>query len=329
MAVIETTLRDEDARGAGIGTSGWRDYLDLMKPRVMSLVVFTGVAGLVASPVELHPLLAAIVILAIAAGAGAAGALNMWFDADIDAGMRRTRTRPIPAGRVARSEALSLGLIVSALSVILLLLAGGILAAVLLAFTIVFYALIYTMWLKRSNDQNIVIGGLAGALPPAIAWAATGAPMTLEPWVLVAIIFVWTPPHFWALCLYQATDYARVGVPMLPNTAGPGAARQQILLYSLALVPLGVTPALLGTGGVAYAAVSVLGGALFLLLVVRVWRSRAGDVPDGDGSIYDAAGAARPARDLFAYSILYLALLFAALIAEHAFGLHVPLGWSV
>jgi heme o synthase len=313
---------------AQMRTSDWRDYLNLMKPRVMSLVVFTAFAGLVASPADVNPALAAIILLAIAAGAGAAGALNMWFDADIDAQMKRTRVRPIPAGRVAKAEALAMGIIISALSIILLTLAGGVIAAALLTFTIAFYVLVYTMWLKRSNDQNIVIGGLAGALPPAIAWAATGAPLTLDPWILVAIIFFWTPPHFWALCLYMATDYAKVGVPMLPNTAGPKAARLHILLYSLLLAPLGFAPAVTGLGGWIYASVAALGGVVFLILAVRVFRSKAGDAPEGDGSLYDGVTEARPARDLFAYSILYLALLFAALIAEHAIGLHNPIPWG-
>ena len=288
------------------------DYIALMKPRVMSLVVFTGLVGYAIAPGQGDLVLGFASILAIAVAAGAAGALNMWFDSDIDAIMTRTRARPIPSGRVAREEALMLGLTLSALSVLTMLLAANLLAAMLLAFTIFFYAVVYTMWLKRSTPQNIVIGGLAGALPPAIAWAAKTGALGLDPLILVAIIFVWTPPHFWALALalVQRQDYAAARVPMLPVTHGAKITRAHILAYSLLLAPLGLAPVLSGMGGVFYGAAAAFGGALFVLLAVRVARSGAGE---GDKA------QDKPARDLFAYSILYLFVLFAALLAEHGF----------
>jgi protoheme IX farnesyltransferase len=297
----------------------------LLKPRVMSLVVFTGLAGWAAAPGAGDPILAFACILAIAAGAGAAGALNMWFDADIDARMKRTRTRPVPAGKVPASEAKTMGLVVSAAAVALMALAGGYLAAGLLAFTIFFYAVVYTMWLKRSTPQNIVIGGLAGALPPAIAWAAKTGGLSLDPLILVAIIFMWTPPHFWALSLYQRGDYAAAGVPMLPVTHGAKATRLQILLYSLVVAPLGFAPVLTGLGGWLYAAVAGLGGAMFLALAWRVFASKAGDNnDDAGGDLYAVKQGDLHARNLFAFSILYLFAVFAALLAEHAFALHAP-----
>jgi protoheme IX farnesyltransferase len=305
------------------------DYLALMKPRVMSLVVFTALAGYAAAPGQGDLVLGFAAILAVALGAGAAGALNMWFDADIDAQMRRTRARPVPAGRVARDEALMLGLVVSALSVTLMTLAGGWLAAALLAFTIAFYALVYTMWLKRRTPQNIVIGGLAGALPPAVAWAAKAGALSLDPLLLVAIIFLWTPPHFWALCLYQKGDYATAGVPMLPVTHGAQATRSQVLIYALALVPLAFAPALTGLGGWLYAVVAALGGALFLLLSVRVYSSKAGEQGAvGDADLYLVKRGDKAARDLFAFSIAYLFAIFAALLVEHGAGLHWAFPWT-
>lgn len=286
------------------------DYIALLKPRVMSLVVFTGLVGYVAAPGHGDAVLGFAAILAIAVAAGASGALNMWFDADIDAVMTRTRTRPIPAGRVDAEEALMLGLTLSALSVVTMWLAGGWLAAALLAFTIFFYAVVYTMWLKRSTPQNIVIGGLAGALPPAIAWAAKTGSLTIDPLLLVAIIFFWTPPHFWALALLQKDNYAAAKVPMLPVTHGAKATRRQIFLYSLLLAPLAVTPVLTGLGNMIYAAVSVLGGAMFVFLAYRVLRSKAGEgVPAED----------KHARALFAFSILYLFTLFAVIFIERGF----------
>ena len=306
-----------------------QDYFQLMKPRVMSLVVFTALAGYVAAPGPGDWALGFAAILAIACGAGAAGALNMWYDADIDAKMRRTKGRPVPAGRVAGEEALMLGLIVSALAVTVMALAGGWLAATLLGFTIAFYALIYTMWLKRRTPHNIVIGGLAGALPPAVAWAAKTGGLTLDPWLLVAIIFMWTPPHFWALCLYQKGDYATAGVPMLPVTDGPKATRLQILVYSVLLAPLGFAPALTGLGGWLYAVVAGLGGALFVFLAVRIFVSRAGEQGAvGDADLYAVAKGDKAARDLFAFSIGYLFLLFAALLVEYGAGLYAAFPWT-
>jgi len=301
----------------------WQDFLQLLKPRVMSLVVFTGLTGLVAADRPMNPILAAVAILCIAVGAGASGALNMWYDADIDAQMRRTRGRPVPAGRVQGPDAAGLGVVLSLFSVMLMGMAVNWLAAGLLAFTIVFYAVVYTMWLKRWTAQNIVIGGLAGALPPVIGWAAATGTAPLNAWLLCAIIFMWTPPHFWALALYTTEDYARVGVPMMPVVRGAASTRRQILAYTAVLVPLGVAPAFTGLGGAAYLAVSVLSGVMFLLLAVRLWRSKAGESPDPrttDG-LYDVRAGAKDARNLFAFSILYVTLLFATLLVEHLAGL--------
>ena len=302
----------------------WQDFIQLMKPRVMSLVVFTGLTGLVCADHPIHPFLAFVAVLCIAVGAGASGALNMWYDADIDAKMRRTRGRPVPAGRVQSADALTLGVVLSLFSVMLLAMAVNWLAAGLLAFTILFYAVVYTMWLKRSTPQNIVIGGLAGALPPVIGWAAATGTVPLNAWLLCAIIFMWTPPHFWALSLYTSEDYAKAGVPMMPVTAGAASTRKQILIYSLLFVPVALAPAATGLGGVLYLAVAALGGLVFLILAWRVYRSRAGDAVDPretDG-LYDVKAAAKDARNLFAFSILYLTLLFATLLAEHL--LHLP-----
>ena len=243
-------------------------------------------------------------LLCIAIGAGAAGALNMWWDADIDARMDRTRTRPIPAGRVEPGEAMVFGLLLSGASVLMLGLLVGLLAGALLAFTIFFYAVIYSMWLKRATPQNIVIGGAAGALPPVIGWAAVTGTVSLEPLLLFALIFIWTPPHFWALALLKKRDYERAGIPMLPNVAGDDETRKQILLYSLVLAPLGVAPFMLGMTGWLYGAISIALGALFLLFAWQVYRKRAGDA------------AERAAKHLFAFSILYLFLLFAVLLGE-------------
>ena len=291
-------------------TASASDYLALLKPRVMSLVVFTGLVGYIAAPGQGDFVLGFAAILSIAVAAGASGALNMWFDSDIDAVMSRTRMRPIPAGRVPREEALMLGLTLSVLSVVTMQLAANTLAAALLAFTIFFYAVVYTMWLKRSTPQNIVIGGLAGALPPAIAWAAKAGSLSIDPLLMVAIIFFWTPPHFWALSLLQKDDYAAARVPMLPVTHGAKATRIQIFAYALLLAPLAVTPVVTGLGGMIYGAIAVLGGAFFVFLAGRVLMSRAGEgVPAED----------KRARDLFGFSILYLFALFAAILAERGF----------
>jgi len=300
----------------------WQDFVQLLKPRVMSLVVFTGLTGLVCAGRPVHPFLAGVAILCIAVGAGASGALNMWYDADIDAQMRRTRGRPVPAGRVQGADALALGVVLSLFSVMLMGMALNWLAAGLLAFTILFYAVVYTMWLKRWTAQNIVIGGLAGALPPVIGWAAATGTAPLNAWLLCAIIFMWTPPHFWALSLYTSEDYKKAGVPMMPVVAGPASTRRQILVYSLLFTPLCLVPAFTGLGGAGYLAVAGLGGLVFLLLAVRLFRSQAGDASRqrNDDGLYDVRAGAKDARNLFAFSILYLTLLFATLLVEHLMG---------
>jgi protoheme IX farnesyltransferase len=300
----------------------WQDFLQLLKPRVMSLVIFTALTGLVCAPDRINPILAGVAVLCIAVGAGASAALNMWYDADIDAKMRRTRGRPVPAGRVQGADALALGVVLSLFSVMLMGMAVNWFAAGLLAFTIVFYAVVYTMWLKRWTAQNIVIGGLAGALPPVIGWAAASGTAPLNAWLLCAIIFTWTPPHFWSLSLYTSEDYAKAGVPMMPVVKGASSTRLQILIYSLLLIPVCVAPAFTGLGGLGYLAVSTLGGLVFLLLAWRLYRSRAGEAADprNDDGLYDVRAGARDARNLFAFSILYLALLFATLLAEHLMG---------
>ena len=284
---------------AGVG-----DYLALMKPRVMSLVVFTALVGLVVAPGHLNPVVGFVALLCIAIGAGAAGALNMWYDADIDAVMTRTADRPIPAGRVTRGEALGFGMTLAVGAVAVLGLAANWLAAGLLAFTIFFYVAIYTMWLKRSTPQNIVIGGAAGAFPPVIGWAATTGGIGVEALIMFLIIFFWTPPHFWALSLWRAGDYARAGIPMLPVVAGLPETRRQILIYSLVLAPLGTLPWLAGFAGPLYGAVSVIAGAGMVALGIRVKRET----------------GLTAARQLFGFSILYLFLLFAVLLADDRLG---------
>jgi protoheme IX farnesyltransferase len=285
------------------------DYVALMKPRVMFLVVFTALVGLVAAPGSMHPVLAIAALLCIAVGAGAAGALNMWYDADIDAAMARTASRPIPRGRVTPEEARSFGAVLAVGSVICLGLMANWLAAALLALTIGFYIFIYTMWLKRTTPQNIVIGGAAGAFPPMIGWAAATGGVSLEPFVLFLLIFIWTPPHFWALALLRTRDYAKAGVPMLPVVSGPDATRLQILIYSLILAPLGMVPAIIGLGGTLYAAAASVLGSLFVVLALACYREREGEEAD------------RAAKNLFAYSVLYLFLLFAVILVEQGFGI--------
>jgi protoheme IX farnesyltransferase len=294
------------------------DYVRLMKPRVMTLVVFTALAGLVAAPIDMPPFAAVIAVFALALGSGAAGALNMWYDADIDALMARTVSRPVPAGLIAREEALSFGLIMSAISVTLMALAATPLAAVLLAFSIFFYAVVYTMWLKRSTAQNIVIGGAAGAFPPVIGWAAATGNAPADAWILFGLIFLWTPPHFWALSLWTSKEYARAGVPMLPVTRGAKETRLQILLYTLVVAPFGIAPVFTGLGGVIYLVVASLGGLAFLGCALRVFTSRAGDA--------DAPADIRHAKAMFGVSILYLFALFAALLVEHVLPLHFAVG---
>lgn len=298
------------------------DYIQLMKPRIMMLVVFTAFAGLVAAQsvagVAMNPVMAAIATLAVALGSGAAGAINMWYDADIDAVMKRTSTRPIPSGAVPRDEALTLGLIMSGVSVLLMWLASNALAAGLLALSIVYYGWFYTMLLKRRTPQNIVVGGAAGAFPPVIGWAAVTGSAPLDAWLLFAIIFFWTPPHFWALSLLAHKEYAKAKVPMLPVTHGAEATRNQIFGYTIFLAPLGVLPVLTGLGGVVYGVSAVVLGGVFLAMAFRVWRSEAGD----EGA---SAASLKRAKGLFAFSILYLFLLFAAIIAEHGLGAYIAM----
>jgi protoheme IX farnesyltransferase len=281
------------------------DYLALLKPRVMSLVIFTALTGMVAAPGGIHPALGIIALLAIAVGAGASGALNMWWDADIDAIMKRTRSRPVPQGRVTPEEALTFGLVLSAFSVLTLGITVSWVASGLLALTIAFYVVIYTMWLKRSTPQNIVIGGAAGAFPPMIGWAAVTGGISLDSVILFLIIFMWTPPHFWALALYRTGDYKDAGVPMLPVVAGARETRKQIVIYSALLVTLACAPLATGLGGIAYGFTSVILGAVFMALALAVWRETEG------------AAADRAAKRLFGFSILYLFLLFAVLLVEH------------
>ena len=304
-AAFSVTARTAEADAGG----DVADYVALMKPRVMFLVVFTALVGLIAAPDGIHPVLAVASLICIAAGAGAAGALNMWYDADIDARMARTAARPVPRGRVTPEEARSFGAVLAVGSVICLGVMANWLAAALLAFTIGFYVFIYTMWLKRSTPQNIVIGGAAGAVPPMIGWAAATGGISVESLVLFLIIFVWTPPHFWALALLRTRDYAKVGVPMLPVVAGASATRLQILIYSLILAPLAMVPAIIGLGGTLYAAAASVLGALFVVMAVDCYRKREGE------------GADLAAKNLFAYSVLYLFLLFAVLLVEQGFGI--------
>jgi protoheme IX farnesyltransferase len=282
------------------------DFFALLKPRVMSLVVFTALVGLVIAPVHQHPVLAFTSLLCIAIGAGAAGALNMWYDRDIDAVMMRTMNRPIPRGRVTPSEALSFGVILSGFSVVTLGLLVNPLAGALLAFTIFFYVVVYSMWLKRSTAQNIVIGGAAGALPPVVAWAAATGSLSVEPWLLFLLIFFWTPPHFWALSLYRADEYERAGVPMLPVVAGPDSTRRHILAYTVVLIAVGVAPWPLGYFDALYGVVALVMGLAMLGFAIEVFRRREG------------VAAVRAARRLFSFSILYLFVLFATLLVEPA-----------
>jgi heme o synthase len=282
------------------------DFVALAKPRVMLLAVFTAVVGLAIAPGNIDPLHASIAVLAIGAGAGAAGVLNMWYDADIDAVMTRTARRPIPRGTISPAEALAFGLVLSCSGVAALALALNMQAAALLAFTIFFYVAVYTMWLKRSTPQNIVIGGAAGALPPVIGWAAATGEIGLEPLILFLIIFLWTPPHFWALSLNRADEYARAGVPMLPVVAGRAVTTCQILIYSIALLPASVLPWALGYAGMIYGATAVICGTIFVALALQLARSREAD--------------RRAAYRLFVFSISYLFLLFAALLADHRSG---------
>jgi len=282
------------------------DYIALMKPRVMSLVVFTALVGLAVAPGSLHPVTAFTALLCIAVGAGASGALNMWYDADIDALMTRTARRPVPGGRVQPGEALAFGLTLASFAVVVLGLLVNMLAAGLLAFTIFFYVVVYTMWLKRSTPQNIVIGGAAGAFPPMIGWAAVTGSLSLEPVVLFMIIFFWTPPHFWALALYRTEDYARAGIPMLPVVAGDASTRRHILFYTLIVVPIGIAPWPLEFAGALYGVTAIVTGAIMVALAAQV--------------LHERRPVERASKQLFAFSILYLFLLFAVLLAERGWG---------
>jgi protoheme IX farnesyltransferase len=286
----------------------WRDFVALTKPRVMSLVVFTGLCGLLAAPVSVHPVIGFTAILCIALGAGAAGALNQWYEADIDAVMRRTAGRPLPAGRMERSTALHFGVGLSFFSVLLMGLSVNYLAASILAVSILFYVLVYTVWLKRRTPQNIVIGGAAGAFPPLIGWVAATGRVELLPLLLFALVFLWTPPHFWALALFVRSDYAAAGVPMLPVVAGIRTTRAQVLIYSLPMSAAAIAPWLLGLTGLLYGIAAVALSALFLGMAARVALSREPD-----------PAKMRAERQLFGYSIFYLFVLFAALVTDRMF----------
>jgi protoheme IX farnesyltransferase len=288
--------------GIGLSEATMADLLQLMKPRVMALAVFTAFVGLVAAPGVHNPAIALAVTVAIALGAGAAGVLNMWYDMDVDAVMSRTSARPLPTGKVAPAAALDFGLLLATISVMLLEMLSGWLAASLLAFTIFFYVVVYTMWLKRTTPQNIVIGGAAGALPPVIGWAAAAGTIGIESLVLFLITFLWTPPHFWALALFKVGDYARAGIPMMPNVAGETSTRRQIFVYSLVLVPVAVLPWPLGFAGMAYGIVAAALGIGFIWRAWRVLRAGIGDK--------------QPAKALFAYSIVYLFAIFATLLVD-------------
>ena len=287
-----------------VGDASPSDYFALLKPRVMSLGVWTALAGVLCAPTPVHPVVGFAALLAIAVGAGAAGALNMWWDADIDALMARTRLRPVPDGRIEPGEARAFGLTLALLAVVTLAVTTNLLAAGLLAFTIFFYVVIYTMWLKRLTPLNIVIGGAAGALPPVVGYAAASGGVGLDILSLFAVIFFWTPPHFWALALVKSGDYARAGVPMLPNVKGAARTRTEILVYSLILAPLGLTPWLTGLGGPLYAVVAAIVGVGMVVMALRVHRIREG------------AAANRAAMQMFGFSIVYLFTLVALLIAE-------------
>ena len=301
MALVENTQIAE----IRLSEAGPRDYFSLLKPRVMSLVVFTAFVGMMLAPGSINPFLGFVAILAIAVGAGASGALNQWYDADIDAVMSRTKSRPIPSGKVTGSEALTFGLILSALSVMTLGLFTNWVAGGLLAFTIFFYAVVYTIWLKRSTPQNIVIGGAAGAFPPVIGWAAVTGDVTLLPILMFALIFFWTPPHFWALALFMKSDYGAAGIPMLPNVAGQRVTRNQIFGYSFVLAVVALAPWALGMTGIFYGATAVVLNLLFLALAFAVWRSETTE-----------AAAMKAEKRLFAFSILYLFIAFAALALD-------------
>jgi protoheme IX farnesyltransferase len=283
----------------------WRDFFALTKPRVMSLVVFTGLCGLLAAPGPIHPVIAFTAVLCIAVGAGGSAALNMWWEADLDAKMKRTARRPLPDGRLRRSDARDFGIALSVASVMVMGVAVNWLAAAILALSIVYYAVVYTIWLKPRTPQNIVIGGGAGAFPPLIGWVAVTGEITLMPVLLFAIIFLWTPPHFWALALFVKSDYAKAGIPMLPVVAGDAATRRQILAYAVVLLPVSLAPYAIGSAGAIYALPAAALSTIFVALCVPVYARR---TAEGDPM--------KPEKRLFAFSVIYLFALFAALVAD-------------
>lgn len=310
LANGETAFTADEMRLMGTTAQDW---LALLKPRVMSLVVYSAIAGMLVAPVPINPVMGVIAIICIATAAGASGAINMWYDRDIDALMRRTANRPIPAGRISPAGALGFGLTLAASSVVLMALATNMLAAVILAGSIGFYVFIYTMWLKRSTPQNIVIGGAAGAFPPMIGWVAATGSLSVMPVLLFAIIFFWTPPHFWSLSLFASADYERAGVPMLPVIAGAKSTRRHVMAYTLLMVPVTLLPTLLGYAGYVYGAAAL---ALGLVFVWYSWRVLRDD--------QDVSGVSLtknlPARQAFKYSILYLFILFGILVADKFIG---------
>ncbi len=313
MSNIETSARSVNLAREGQGSAA--DYWALLKPRVMSLVIFTAIVGLVAAPGDIHPWLGFVAILCIATGAGAAGALNMWYDADIDAVMRRTASRPVPSGAIQPGEALGFGLALAVGSVLVLGLIVNLASAALLAFTIFFYVIIYTMWLKRSTPQNIVIGGAAGAFPPIVAWSAVTGGIDLGSISLFLLIFMWTPPHFWALALFREVDYEKAGVPMLPNVSGRAETKKQIFIYTLLLAPITTLPLLTGTAGYLYAAVAPLLTIKFIYDAWQVYRAPKRTSED------------RYAKKLFGFSIIWLFAVFALILIERIF--HMPLAPAV
>lgn len=302
--MADTAYRISSTGSAEIIGAEPADYIQLLKPRVMSLVVFSGLAGLLVAPGTLHPILAVVAVLCIAVGAGAAGAINMWYDRDIDAVMERTQKRPIPMGRMIPGDALGFGIVLAIGSVTVMGLAVNIIAASLLALAILFYVFVYTVWLKRRTPQNIVIGGASGAFPPVIGWAAVTGSVSVESLVLFAMIFFWTPPHFWALALYRSGDYEKAGVPMLPVVAGQRETKRQMLLYTLLLLPLALAPSFMGIAGWLYGGVAAVMGVLFCIAALAVW--------------YDESD--RAPKRMFGFSIIYLFVLFALMIADRAVG---------
>jgi heme o synthase len=318
METMMTDIRASDVNPAQPGEAGFGDFVALLKPRVMSLVVFTALVGMLVAPVPVHPMVMLASILFIALGAGASGALNMWWDADIDAVMRRTRRRPVPAGRVQPGEALGLGLALSGISVVMLGLAANLFAAGLLAFTIFFYIVVYSMWLKRLTPQNIVIGGAAGAFPPMIGWAVATGGVSLESLLMFALIFMWTPPHFWSLALFMKEDYSNAGVPMLTVTHGRRATRAHVMAYTIALVPVAVGTGFTAIGGPSYLVVSVVLNAIFLYGAWRIWHR---DEVQAEADNY------RVEKRVFRFSLYYLFLHFGAILLEAALNPYGLGGW--